>query len=70
MLVLLVTLIRSRECADLSNEQEAVGVHKGYEYSRTGNPTRYALEEVIKELEDGVRSFAFSSGMAAPPSMP
>ncbi|KQY87401.1 cystathionine gamma-synthase [Paenibacillus sp. Root52] len=46
-------------------EQEAVGVHKGYEYSRTGNPTRHALEEVIKELEDGVRGFAFSSGMAA-----
>jgi len=46
-------------------EQESVGVHKGYEYSRTGNPTRHALEEVIKELEDGVRGFAFSSGMAA-----
>ncbi|WP_340013827.1 bifunctional cystathionine gamma-lyase/homocysteine desulfhydrase [Paenibacillus sp. FSL K6-1318] len=46
-------------------EQESVGVHKGYEYSRTGNPTRHALEEVIKELENGVRGFAFSSGMAA-----
>ncbi|MDT9719915.1 bifunctional cystathionine gamma-lyase/homocysteine desulfhydrase [Paenibacillus sp. ClWae2A] len=46
-------------------EQESVGVHKGYEYSRTGNPTRHALEEIIKELEDGVRGFAFSSGMAA-----
>ncbi|WP_339297499.1 bifunctional cystathionine gamma-lyase/homocysteine desulfhydrase [Paenibacillus sp. FSL R5-0623] len=46
-------------------KQESVGVHKGYEYSRTGNPTRHALEEVIKELEDGVRGFAFSSGMAA-----
>lgn len=46
-------------------EQESVGIHKGYEYSRTGNPTRHALEEVIKELEDGVRGFAFSSGMAA-----
>ncbi|MEJ8303334.1 bifunctional cystathionine gamma-lyase/homocysteine desulfhydrase [Saccharibacillus sacchari] len=46
-------------------EQESVGVHKGYEYSRTGNPTRHALEEVIKELEEGVRGFAFSSGMAA-----
>ncbi|WP_091013975.1 bifunctional cystathionine gamma-lyase/homocysteine desulfhydrase [Paenibacillus amylolyticus] len=46
-------------------EQESVGVHKGYEYSRTGNPTRHALEEVIKEMEDGVRGFAFSSGMAA-----
>ena len=44
-------------------EQESVGVHKGYEYSRTGNPTRHALEELIKELESGVRGFAFSSGM-------
>ena len=46
-------------------KQESVGVHKGYEYSRTGNPTRHALEELIKELESGVRGFAFSSGMAA-----
>jgi cystathionine gamma-lyase/homocysteine desulfhydrase len=36
-----------------------------YEYSRAGNPTRFALEELIKELEGGVRGFAFSSGMAA-----
>lgn len=49
----------------ITYEQESVGVHKGYEYSRTGNPTRHALEEVIKELEDGVQGFAFSSGMAA-----
>jgi cystathionine gamma-lyase / homocysteine desulfhydrase len=46
-------------------KQDAVGVHKGYEYSRTGNPTRFALEELIKELEEGVRGFAFASGMAA-----
>lgn len=46
-------------------KQESIGVHKGYEYSRTGNPTRHALEELIKELESGVRGFAFSSGMAA-----
>jgi cystathionine gamma-lyase / homocysteine desulfhydrase len=46
-------------------KQEAVGKHKGYEYSRTGNPTRHALEEVIKELEEGESGFAFSSGMAA-----
>ncbi|OZM57795.1 cystathionine gamma-synthase [Lottiidibacillus patelloidae] len=46
-------------------KQEAVGKHKGYEYSRTGNPTRHALEEVIKDLENGEAGFAFSSGMAA-----
>ena len=46
-------------------KQEAVGKHKGYEYSRTGNPTRYALEELIKDLEGGVAGFAFGSGMAA-----
>jgi cystathionine gamma-lyase / homocysteine desulfhydrase len=46
-------------------KQEEVGKHKGYEYSRTGNPTRHALEEVIKELEEGEAGFAFSSGMAA-----
>lgn len=46
-------------------KQEGVGKHKGYEYSRTGNPTRFALEEVIKELENGKAGFAFGSGMAA-----
>ncbi|HWO74738.1 MAG TPA: bifunctional cystathionine gamma-lyase/homocysteine desulfhydrase [Bacillus sp. (in: firmicutes)] len=46
-------------------KQEAVGKHKGYEYSRTGNPTRFALEELIKEIEGGVAGFAFGSGMAA-----
>lgn len=46
-------------------KQEDVGVHSGYEYSRTGNPTRFALEELIKDLEDGKRGFAFGSGMAA-----
>ncbi|KAB7667261.1 bifunctional cystathionine gamma-lyase/homocysteine desulfhydrase [Bacillus sp. B1-b2] len=46
-------------------KQERIGVHKGFEYSRTGNPTRHALEELIKDLEEGVRGFAFSSGMAA-----
>lgn len=45
--------------------QEAVGSHKGYEYSRTGNPTRAALEEMMAVLEDGHAGFAFSSGMAA-----
>lgn len=46
-------------------KQEEIGVHKGYEYSRTGNPTRFALEELIKDLEEGERGFAFGSGMAA-----
>ncbi len=46
-------------------KQETVGNHKGYEYSRTGNPTRFALEELIKDVENGVRGFAFGSGMAA-----
>ena len=46
-------------------KQEGVGDHKGYEYSRTGNPTRHALEELIKELEGGKAGFAFGSGMAA-----
>ncbi len=46
-------------------KQDDIGVHKGYEYSRTGNPTRHALEQYIAELEEGARGFAFSSGMAA-----
>ncbi|GGD22415.1 bifunctional cystathionine gamma-lyase/homocysteine desulfhydrase [Pontibacillus salipaludis] len=46
-------------------KQDGVGKHKGYEYSRTGNPTRHALEELIKDLEGGYAGFAFGSGMAA-----
>ncbi|MGH3366201.1 MAG: cystathionine gamma-synthase [Nocardioidaceae bacterium] len=46
--------------------QDGVGVlREGYEYSRTGNPTRSALEECLAALEEGVRGFAFASGMAA-----
>lgn len=45
-------------------KQEKVGVHKGYEYSRTGNPTRAALEMLIADMEGGVRGFAFASGSA------
>ena len=45
--------------------QEAVGKHKGYEYSRTGNPTRAALETCLAALEAGTWGLAFSSGMAA-----
>ena len=44
---------------------EEVGVHKGYEYSRTANPTRTALESVIASLEGGRRGLAFASGMGA-----
>lgn len=45
--------------------QKRPGVHQGYEYARTGNPTREALERHIAVLEGGVRGFAFASGMAA-----
>ena len=46
-------------------QQSAPGVHKGWEYSRSHNPTRQALEDCIASLENGTRGFAFSSGMAA-----
>lgn len=46
-------------------KQDGPGHHRGYEYSRTGNPTRHALETLIAELEEGKRGFAFASGMAA-----
>jgi cystathionine gamma-lyase / homocysteine desulfhydrase len=46
-------------------EQDGPGIHRGYEYSRTANPTRFALEELIKDLENGEKGFAFASGMAA-----
>ena len=45
--------------------QESPGRHKGYEYSRTRNPTREAYEQCIADLESGTRGFAFASGMAA-----
>jgi cystathionine beta-lyase/cystathionine gamma-synthase len=45
--------------------QEALGVHKGYEYARTQNPTRSALEANIAAIEGGKDAFAFASGMAA-----
>lgn len=44
--------------------QDGVGHPKQYEYSRSGNPTRFALEELIADLEGGVRGFAFSSGLS------
>lgn len=46
-------------------KQPEFGVNKGYEYSRTGNPTREALEKLIADLEEGYAGFAFASGMAA-----
>ena len=45
--------------------QESPGVHKGYEYSRTQNPTRMAYERCVADLESGKFGFAFASGMAA-----
>jgi len=45
--------------------QESPGVHKGYEYSRSQNPTRFAYEDCIADLEDGSAGFAFASGLSA-----
>src|SRR5882757_877334 len=45
--------------------QEALGRHKGYEYARTQNPTRAALEANLAAIESGKAGFAFASGMAA-----
>jgi len=45
--------------------QEELGKHKGFEYARTQNPTRFALEKNLAVLERGARGFAFASGMAA-----
>jgi cystathionine gamma-synthase len=45
--------------------QEAVGKHKGYDYARTGNPTRTVLETAIAALEEGYGGLCFASGMAA-----
>ncbi|MGE0259913.1 MAG: PLP-dependent aspartate aminotransferase family protein [Alphaproteobacteria bacterium] len=45
--------------------QESPGVHKGYAYARTGNPTRAALERCVADLENGTAGFAFASGSAA-----
>ena len=45
--------------------QDSPGVHKGYEYSRSQNPTRMAFEACVADLENGQRGFAFASGLAA-----
>jgi len=44
--------------------QSSPGVHKGYDYARTGNPTRTALETCVADLESGARGLAFGSGLA------
>ena len=41
--------------------QQSPGVHKGYEYSRSHNPTRYAYERCVADLEGGSKGFAFAS---------
>ena len=45
--------------------QESPGVHKGYEYSRSQNPTRMAYEACVADLENGAQGYAFASGLAA-----
>src|SRR4249919_3238771 len=45
--------------------QSSPGVHQGFEYSRTHNPTRFAYERCIAGLEGGTRGYAFASGLAA-----
>ena len=45
--------------------QSSPGVHQGYEYSRSQNPTRFAYERCVADLEGGVRGYAFASGLAA-----
>ncbi len=45
--------------------QEAPGVHKGFDYSRSNNPTRKVLEDTIAKLENGTNGYAFASGLAA-----
>ncbi|MGE3920030.1 MAG: cystathionine gamma-synthase [Gammaproteobacteria bacterium] len=45
--------------------QSSPGVHQGYEYSRTRNPTRFAYEQCVADLENGKAGYAFASGMAA-----
>lgn len=45
--------------------QEAPGVNKGYDYGRSNNPTRHALEKIVAKLEGGSTAFAFATGLAA-----
>ena len=46
-------------------EQESPGVHKGFDYSRTANPTRRSLEQCLASLENAQYGLAFASGVAA-----
>jgi len=46
-------------------QQDGIGKQRGFEYSRTGNPTRQALEEALASLEGGIHGLAFASGVAA-----
>ena len=45
--------------------QSEPGVHKGFDYARSNNPTRQTLENLIAQLEEGDKGFAFASGLAA-----
>jgi cystathionine beta-lyase/cystathionine gamma-synthase len=45
--------------------QQSPGVHKGFDYGRSHNPTRFAFERCVTDLEDGTAGFAFASGLAA-----
>src|SRR5689334_2575658 len=45
--------------------QQSPGVHKGFDYARSQNPTRFAFERCVADLEDGSAAFAFASGLAA-----
>ena len=45
--------------------QQSPGVHKGFDYGRSHNPTRFALERCVADLEGGAQTFAFASGLAA-----
>ena len=45
--------------------QQSPGVHKGFDYGRTHNPTRFAFERCVADLENGTAGFAFASGLAA-----
>src|SRR5476649_2978557 len=45
--------------------QDSPGVHKGFDYGRSHNPTRFALERCVADLEGGSQAFAFASGLAA-----
>jgi cystathionine gamma-lyase len=51
--------------ANSTYAQESPGVHKGFEYARSQNPTRFAFERCIADLESGTHAFAFASGLAA-----